>query len=222
MNQKERSFSIIMTVYDQAPELRDNLPMFLTQDYEPGYEVIVIDETSTDETSDVLKLLKEDYPHLYTTFLPKPHSPQIRKKKMAINLGIKAAKHDWLIITKIGNKPWAEDVLKVMDEVTDKHAELTLGYHTNKGMTLQAFADCHDARFHILKTERRLKKITERRHQKIAWGRYDFIIIRKDQALEILKYYEEQIPAKTLLGYRLRILWKNLFAHESITHLFKG
>ena len=120
MNQKERSFSIIMTVYDQASELRDNLPMFLTQEYEPGYEVIVIDETSTDETSDVLKLLKEDYPHLYTTFLPKPHSPQIRKKKMAINLGIKASKHDWLIITKIGNKPWAEDVLKVMDDISEK------------------------------------------------------------------------------------------------------
>ena len=49
MNQKERSFSIMMMVYDQAPELRDNLPAFLTQEYEPGYEVIVIDETSTEE-----------------------------------------------------------------------------------------------------------------------------------------------------------------------------
>lgn len=222
MNQKERSFSIIMTVYDQAPELRDNLPMFLTQEYKPGYEVIVIDESSTDETSDVLKLLKEDYPHLYTTFLPKPHSPQIRINKMAINLGIKAAKYDWLIITKINHQPWAEDVLKVMTEVIDEQAELTLGYFTNKGMTLQAFADCHDARYHILKTERRLNKIIERRNMKFAWGRYGFIIISKDQALEILKYYEEQIPAKTLLGYRLRIFCKNLFANESITHLFKG
>lgn len=222
MNQKKRSFSIIMTVYDQAPELRDNLPVFLTQEYEYDYEIIIVDEKSTDETSDVLKLLKEDYSHLYTTFLPKPHSPQIRKKKMAINIGIKAAKNDWIIITNINNRPWAEDVLKAIDEVTDEHAELTLGYITKKGMTLQSFADCHDARYHLLKSERRLRKVIERKHLKFVWGRYDFIMIRKDQAHEILKYYEERIPAMTLLGYRLRIFWKNLLAHESITHLFKG
>lgn len=221
MNQKERSFSIVITVYDQAPEIKDNLPLFLTQKYESGYEVIVIDETSTDETPDVLKLMKEDYSHLYTTFLPKPHSVQIQKK-MAINLGIKAAKYDWLIITKISHKPWAEDVLQAIADATDVHDELTLGYFTKKGLTLQSFADYQDAQYHILKTERRLKKVIERRHMKYTWGRYDFIMIRKDHAHEVLKYYEEQVPAMTLLGYRLRIFWKNLFAHASITHLFKG
>ena len=93
MNKKERGFSIVMTVYDQAPELKENLPPFLTQEYEPGYEVIVVDETSTDETSDVLKLLKNDYPNLYTTFLPKPNRLIVRKK-MAFSIGIKAAKYD--------------------------------------------------------------------------------------------------------------------------------
>ena len=194
MNKNERSFSIIMTVYDQAPELRENLPLFLTQEYEPGYEVIVVDETSTDGTTDMLKLLKEDYPHLYTTFLPKPNRLLIRKK-MAINIGIKAAKYDWLIIANISPK---------------------------KGMTLQTFADFNDARYHLLKSERRLKKVVERKHLKFILGRYDFIMIRKDQAHEILKYYEQKTPATTLLGYRLRIIWKNLLAHESITHLFKG
>ena len=221
MNKIERSYSIIMTVHDQAPELKDNLPLFLTQEYESGYEVIVVDETSTDETSDVLKLLKEDYPHLYTTFLPKTNRLEVRKK-IAINIGIKAAKNDWLIISKINNKPWANDVLQAIDEITDEHAELTLGYHTKKGMTLQSFADYHDAQYYLLKSERRLRKITDRKHLKFAFGRYDFIMIRKDQAHEILKYYEERIPAMTLLGYRLRIFWKNLLAHESTTYLFKG
>ena len=71
MDNKESSFSVIMTVYDHARELEEHLPAFLTQEYEPGYEVIVVDETSTDETPDVLKLFKNDYPHLYSTFLPK-------------------------------------------------------------------------------------------------------------------------------------------------------
>ena len=60
-----------MTVYDQAYELQENLTAFLTQQYQPGYEVVVVDESSTDETPDILKLLKKDYPNLYTTFLPK-------------------------------------------------------------------------------------------------------------------------------------------------------
>ena len=41
-----------MTAYDQAYELKESLPVFLTQQYEPGYEVVVVDESSTDETAD--------------------------------------------------------------------------------------------------------------------------------------------------------------------------
>ena len=37
-----------MTVYDQAYELQENLTAFLTQQYQPGYEVVVVDESSTD------------------------------------------------------------------------------------------------------------------------------------------------------------------------------
>ena len=44
-----------MAVCDQAHDLEQNLPAFLTQEYEPGYEVIVVDETSTDDTPNVLR-----------------------------------------------------------------------------------------------------------------------------------------------------------------------
>ena len=60
MNTSKQGFSIIMTVYDQAHELKENLPAYLTQAYESGYEVIVVDETSTDDTPDILKLYKQD------------------------------------------------------------------------------------------------------------------------------------------------------------------
>ena len=94
MNKDERRFSVIMTVYDQAYELQENLTAFLTQQYQPGYEVVVVDESSTDETPDILKLLKKDYPNLYTTFLPKSEGHAMSKKQ-AYNIGIKAAKNDW-------------------------------------------------------------------------------------------------------------------------------
>ena len=37
--------SIVMTVHDQAQELSRNLPLLLGMNYEPGFEVIVVDES---------------------------------------------------------------------------------------------------------------------------------------------------------------------------------
>ena len=102
-----KKFSIIMIVYDQARELAENLPAFLQQEYEPGYEVIVGDESSTDDTSDVLKLLKNDHPHLYSTFIPRPNR-LISRRKLAFHIGVKAAKNEWIMFTKIEKKPVAK------------------------------------------------------------------------------------------------------------------
>lgn len=218
MNKKERSYSVIMTVYDQAHELQEKLPVFLSQEYEPGYEVIIVDETSTDETSDVLKLLKREYPHLYATFLPKPNRLIVRKK-MAISIGIKAAKKEWVIITTISKEPQASDILQAIAENTDENDGLILGYINKKGIRLQPFTDYTDAKDHIRKSERILRKIHERRHMNYPFGRYDFIIIRKDQAHELLRFYEEKISILSLFGIRLRILWKNLIGRSSTTLL---
>lgn len=218
MNKKERGFSIIMTVYDQAPELQENLPVLLTQEYEPGYEVIVVDETSTDNTTEVLKLLKNEFQHLYSTFLPKPNRLVVRKK-MAFCIGIKAAKNDWIILTKISKKALAPDTLQAIDEAIDQDTELTLGYVNKKGILLQPFSNYQDAQDHIRKSERRLRKVHEWKRMGYMWGRYDFIIIRKDLAHQLLTFYEQRIPSSTLFGIRLRILWKNLIGRSATTQL---
>ena len=62
MDNRNLSVSVLITVHDQAQEIREKLPAYLTQNYDSGYEVIVIDETSTDETPDVLKILRETTP----------------------------------------------------------------------------------------------------------------------------------------------------------------
>ena len=210
-------FSVIMTVYDQARELEEQLPAYLKQTYEPGYEVIVVDESSTDETPDVLKLLKNDYPHLYSTFLPKPNRHVVRKKQ-AFNVGIKAAKNEWIIITKLTDYPLAEDVLQAISKsISD--SPLTLGYHLKKGIRLEPFYNVDDIRNHILRSERRLKKIREYKRGNYTWGRYDFIIVKKEQAYDLLNLYEQSVPASSLFGIRLSIFWKNLFRRSSTTLL---
>ena len=205
-----QKFSIIITAYDQAPALEKNLPSLLTQDYEGDYEVIVVDETSTDNTEDVLKLLKDAYPRLYTTFLPKPNR-RVMRKKQAFNIGVKASKYEWVILSKIGRDPLAEDLLTSIAGALDESSPLTLGYYNLKGLRLQAFADVSDAHAHIRKAERYLRKVRNYHRMSYRLGRYDFIITRKDHVYDVLQYFEQKVPWLTLIGLRLKIFFTNLF-----------
>ena len=210
-----------MTAYDQAYELKENLPVFLSQQYEPGYEVVVVDESSTDETADLLKLLKNDYPNLYTTFLPKSEGYALSKKQ-AYNIGVKAAKNDWLIFANANHPPVGDDVLQAISDSIDTTADLTLGYLTKKGIKLQAFVEVDSAKDHITRIERKLHKVRNRKRHHYRWGRYDFIVTRKQQAVDILKYYELRPSFIERQAMRWRIFWKNLFSHyEYITYLLK-
>ena len=221
MSTNERRFSIIMTAYDQAYELKENLPVFLSQQYEPGYEVVVVDESSTDETADLLKLLKNDYPNLYTTFLPKSEGYALSKKQ-AYNIGVKAAKNDWLIFANANHPPVGDDVLQAISDSIDTTADLTLGYLTKKGIKLQAFVEVDSAKDHITRIERKLRKVRKRKRHHYRWGRYDFIVTRKQQAFDILKYFELKPSFFARQAMRWRIFWKNLFSHyEYITYLLK-
>ena len=209
MNTSERKYSIVMTCYDQATELESNLPAFLTQEYEPGYEVIVVNESSTDQTEDVLKLF---------TFLPKPNISLFRKK-FAFNIGAKAAKNEWIIFTNINNVIVADDILKAVNDNLTDDSQLTIGYHVNKGIRLQSFVSLSDAAPFIIKGERRLSHIINRKHFKFTWGRYDFIIIRKNDVVEMLQLFEQKVSASKLLSIRLQILVRNLFLHSTTTLL---
>ena len=210
-----------MTVCDQDYEIKENLTAFLEQKYEPGYEVIVIDEASTDETPDILKLLKNDYKNLYTTFLPKPEY-FVKRKMQSLNIGLKAAKNDWIIFQNISHKPVGDDILQAINDTFDATADLTLGYLTKKGIKLQAFVEYQQAKDHITRIERKIQKVRKRVRKNFRFGRYDFIIVRKDVAVEILKYYEQRPSFWQRQLLRLRIFWKNLFSsYERITYLPK-
>lgn len=204
------SLSIIMTVYDQASDIESNLPSVLTQDYSGDYQVIVVDETSTDNTEDVLKLLIDAHPRLYTTFLPKPNRRVVRKK-LAFSIGVKASKYEWVMFTDIRKKPLDENIISAIANAIDETSPLTLGYYGKKGIRLQPFEEISQAQAHIRKSERKLKKIHERKKMNYLWGRYDVLITRKELAYNVLQYYEQNISWTTLLGLRMKIFCKNLF-----------
>ena len=210
-----------MAVYDQAYELKENLTAFLTQQYQPGYQVVIVDESSTDETPDILKLYKKDYANLYTTFLPKSKGYALSKKQ-AYNIGIKAATNDWLIFTNANYAPVNADILQAINDQIDDTADLTLGYLTKRGIKLQAFYDVDEAKDHITRMERRLQKVRNRKRYHYRRGLYDFIIVKKSVATSMLKYYELKPSFVQRQALRWRIFWKNMFSrYEYITYLPK-
>ena len=58
----DNKIAVVMAVNDQAQELEEHLEKFLNLPFNGHYRVIVVDEASTDDTSDVLKRMKAAHP----------------------------------------------------------------------------------------------------------------------------------------------------------------
>ena len=187
---KQPTFSIITAVSDQASELAANLPVLLTQQYE-GYEVIVVDESSADGSADILKQLKAEHPHLYTTFLPK-YQFQKNRRRLAFSLGVKAAKNGWYVFTDITTLPSSSLWLAELSACCDA-AILQLGYVDKKmgDVRLRSYESIDGAAKLICKAERWRAGIGHdhwlKTFQKSA--NYDFIAVRADYGHELLRLF---------------------------------
>lgn len=124
--QETPPLSVIICARNEADNLRKLLPIILNQDY-PQFEVIVINDASTDETEDLLVVMEEEYPHLYHSFAPSS-ARYISHKKLALTLGIKASKYDWLVFTETNCVPASSDWLKLMARNFTPHTQIVLGY----------------------------------------------------------------------------------------------
>lgn len=120
------SVSVIICAREESENLRRNLTAVLEQDY-PQFEVIVINDGNTDESEDYLTLLEEKYPHLYHSFVP-DSSRYISRKKLAVTLGIKASKHDWLVFTDADCQPQSNQWLRLMARNFTSRTQVVLGY----------------------------------------------------------------------------------------------
>lgn len=118
--------SVIICAKDELDNLREYLPYVLNQDY-PEYEVIVVNDGSGEETEMLLNNFRKDYPHLRTTFVP-AGATNLSTKKLALTLGIKAAKNDWLLFTDADCMPEDKTWISRMARNFNPGVEFVLGY----------------------------------------------------------------------------------------------
>lgn len=118
--------SVIICARDEAENLRRNLPAILAQDY-PEFEVIVINDGEKNESEDYLLQLEEQYRNLYHSFVP-DSSRYISRKKLAVTLGIRASRYDWLVLTEANCQPQSNQWLRLLARNFTPHTEVVLGY----------------------------------------------------------------------------------------------
>lgn len=118
--------SIIVCARNEEDNLIDFLHFIFEQDY-PEFEVVVVNDCSTDNTPDILKELEKKYSNLKVCTIQesKNHS---HGKKVALMMGIKGAKHEHLLFTNAGCKPNSKNWIKNMMQHFNSETEIVLGY----------------------------------------------------------------------------------------------
>lgn len=126
--------SIVICARNEAENLEKFLPLVCEQQY-PDFEVVVVNDCSDDDTEDVLKRLMVKYSNLRTTFI-KEDEKFAHGKKLALTVGIKSARNEWMLLTDADCYPESNHWLARMAAHFTEDKSIVLaygGYVTGKG-----------------------------------------------------------------------------------------
>jgi len=118
--------SIIVCAKNEFKNLQKYLHLLLEQAYHE-YEVVVVNDCSWDDTEILLDEMQKKYSHLKVVTL-KEQERYRHGKKFAVTLGIKAAKHELLLLTDADCMPSSKNWLANMQLHFNKSTEIVLGY----------------------------------------------------------------------------------------------
>lgn len=119
--------SIIVCARNEEENIALFLPSILEQNY-PSFEVVVVNDCSSDNTGYVLKQLANKYSNLKIVTINETQNHE-HGKKVAVMMGIKGASNEYLLFTDADCKPNSKDWLRNMtDHFINKETEIVLGY----------------------------------------------------------------------------------------------
>lgn len=119
--------SVVIYCRDNAGQLRRLLDSVLNQNYGGGlYEVIVVNDGSSEDVKDVVNLLSASHRNLYITFIPR-QAHNLSRRKLAMTLGVKAARHPYVVFTNADAVIDSADWLLSMARPFADGAEVVIG-----------------------------------------------------------------------------------------------
>ena len=117
--------SVVIYVKNRYYDLQNFLPALLEQDY-PQFEVIIVNDGTTEKNNNTLFRLQEQYANLYFTHIP-DETRNINRKKLGLTLGIKAAKYDCLLFTEADTCTRSSNWIQFMARHFGKNKTVVLG-----------------------------------------------------------------------------------------------
>ena len=118
--------SVIICAKNEVNHLRAYLPAILDQDY-PDFEVIVVNDCSWDESGEYLEEMEKKHTRLRIVDIQEQEKYR-HGKKFALTLGIKASRHEWLLMTDADCEPASRTWIRKMQESFSRNPEIVLGY----------------------------------------------------------------------------------------------
>lgn len=118
--------SVIVCAKNEAENVEKFIPLLAEQDY-PDFELVLIDDASSDNTLELFEAFERKYPNIK---LVKVENNEAfwGNKKFALTLGIKAAKHEYLLFTDADCRPNSDQWLKEMSSRFSVEKTIVLGY----------------------------------------------------------------------------------------------
>lgn len=124
-NYHNKGVSVIICARNERENLKNNLPKVLSQDY-PVFEVIVVNDASTDDSWKVLQELKSKDERLRVINIPLEEKSTIGKKG-ALQCGISHARYPYLLLTDADCYPTSQLWINKMTAQFSDEVELVLG-----------------------------------------------------------------------------------------------
>ncbi|ABQ03258.1 glycosyltransferase [Flavobacterium johnsoniae] len=118
--------SVIVCAKNEEENVKKFVPLLAEQNY-PDFEIVLIDDASSDETLEVFEEFEQKYPNIR---LVKVENNEAfwGNKKYALTLGIKAAKKEYLLFTDADCYPTSKDWITSMTSQFTESKTIVLGY----------------------------------------------------------------------------------------------
>ncbi|MFM7770235.1 MAG: glycosyltransferase [Bacteroidota bacterium] len=125
-NVEVQGVSVIVCARNEELNLRELIPIIMEQDH-PEFQLIIVNDSSWDETADILKALQLEYPSMHVIHIDEDKQ-QMQGKKFALTLGIKAAVHENILLTDADCRPRSSKWLTEMTAGLNEKKEIALGF----------------------------------------------------------------------------------------------